>query len=84
VLSWHALVHARLVLASCLASFSSAVDPWYLHVCGSKEVAIEGKLNAQDAEYSAVLQLLDSFFLYHHPTSIKAILPFNNSKNFTL
>jgi hypothetical protein len=39
------------------------VDPWYLWIYGSNETVFEKKsANAQDAQSSGVLEMLDSFF----------------------
>jgi hypothetical protein len=38
---------------------------------------------AQDAEFSAVLRMLDSFFPSCHPNFTEDMLPFNKSQMFT-
>jgi hypothetical protein len=63
---------------------SGKVDPWYLWVYGSKETAIEEKLNARVQSSVIHCRCLIHFFPQLHPTSIKDMLLFLKSQILTL
>jgi hypothetical protein len=67
-------------ISGALFIIISTVVPW---LSCSKGTTTEGKnTHAKDAEFSAVLQMLDSFPPQHHPT--KDTPMFKESKNFAL